>query len=212
VLRVTTVPVVHSGTVLLAVDNFEVECVTEDGAAHRIELAEGRPERCELTALVRVFAVTPRSASSAWPLAVGHRRRPRGVRVVAGTRPCDAAGPRSDGGGDRPAAVLAGRTAADGRSRSHVPDYFASRADGSAVVVDCWPVDRRDRPRDVATFATTRRASTEVRWEYRLVGAPDSIMVGNVRRLVGYRRPRHHLGELAEQLREVAAQRCTTSW
>lgn len=72
-------------------------------------------------------------------------------------------------------------TAADGRSRSHVPDYFARWADGSAVVVDCRPVDRRDRPRDVAAFEASPRACPEVGWEYRLVGAPDSIMVGNVR-------------------------------
>ena len=87
--------------------------------------------------------------------------------------------------------------------RSHAPDYFARRADGSAVVVDCRPVDRRDRPRDVAAFEATRRACAEVGWEYRLAGAPDSIMVGNVRWLAGYRHPRHHLAEVAGRLREV---------
>jgi hypothetical protein len=34
---------------------------------------------------------------------------------------------------------------------SHAPDFFARRADGSAVVVDCRPVERR-KPRDLAKF------------------------------------------------------------
>jgi hypothetical protein len=40
---------------------------------------------------------------------------------------------------------------ADGKVRSHAPDYFARRVDGSAVVVDCRPVERRP-PRDVAAL------------------------------------------------------------
>src|SRR5664280_2307171 len=37
----------------------------------------------------------------------------------------------------------------DGKLRSHAPDYFARRADGSAVVVDCQPLTRI-KPRDAA--------------------------------------------------------------
>lgn len=37
-------------------------------------------------------------------------------------------------------------TADAGKPVSHVPDFFARRRDGSAVVVDCRPVERR-RPR-----------------------------------------------------------------
>ena len=40
---------------------------------------------------------------------------------------------------------------AAGRPDSHAPDFFARRSDGSAVVVDCRPVERR-RPREVAKF------------------------------------------------------------
>jgi hypothetical protein len=40
---------------------------------------------------------------------------------------------------------------------SHAPDFFARRTDGSAVVVDCRPVERR-RPRDVAKFDATALA------------------------------------------------------
>jgi hypothetical protein len=34
-------------------------------------------------------------------------------------------------------------TAEEGETRSHVPDYFAERASGAALVVDCRPEDRR---------------------------------------------------------------------
>src|SRR6478736_3394179 len=38
-----------------------------------------------------------------------------------------------------------------GRYRSHAPDYFVRRVDGSAVVVDCRPEHRR-KPRDLVAF------------------------------------------------------------
>lgn len=76
-------------------------------------------------------------------------------------------------------------TTVEGKTRSHVPDYFARRVDGSAVVVDCRPVERRPL-RDVAAFEATRQACGLLGWEYRLVGAPDanqdreSAVVGRV--------------------------------
>lgn len=60
---------------------------------------------------------------------------------------------------------------ADGKSRSHAPDYFARRADGSAVVIDCRPAERI-KPRDAAKFDATRDACELVGWDYRLVGVP----------------------------------------
>jgi hypothetical protein len=80
--------------------------------------------------------------------------------------------------------------APDGRGVAHAPDYFARRVDGSAVVVDCRPVERRPA-RDLAKFDATRQACELLGWEYRLVGAADSILVRNVRWLAGYRHPRH---------------------
>jgi hypothetical protein len=44
-----------------------------------------------------------------------------------------------------------------GKEVLHVPDFFARRADGSAVVTDCRPAERRP-PRDVAKFEATERA------------------------------------------------------
>jgi hypothetical protein len=45
-------------------------------------------------------------------------------------------------------------TTAEGQGRSHAPDYLARRADGSAVVVDCRPMERR-RARDLTKFGAT---------------------------------------------------------
>jgi len=89
-----------------------------------------------------------------------------------------------------------------GRWVSHAPDYFARRADGSGVVVDCRPVERI-KPRDLVKFDATRRACVQVGWEYRLVGAVDAVLAANVRWLAGYRHPRHRVEPVAGQLREV---------
>ena len=93
---------------------------------------------------------------------------------------------------------------ADGKVRSHAPDYFARRVDGSAVVVDCRPVERRP-PRDVAAFEATRRACGLLGWGYRLVGAPDTVMTANLRWLAGYRHPRHDIPALSAALRAAFA-------
>ncbi len=93
---------------------------------------------------------------------------------------------------------------AAGKPDSHAPDFFARRSDGSAVVVDCRPVERR-RPRDVAKFEATARACALAGWEYRLLGAPDALVTANLRWLAGYRHPRHHLAETVEVLRRVFA-------
>ncbi|WP_281275786.1 TnsA-like heteromeric transposase endonuclease subunit [Thermomonospora umbrina] len=69
---------------------------------------------------------------------------------------------------------------AEGKTRSHVPDYFARRGDGSGVVIDCRPMGRR-KPRDVVAFEATRRACEAVGWEDRLVGSADEVLVRNVR-------------------------------
>ncbi|GAA1892113.1 TnsA-like heteromeric transposase endonuclease subunit [Streptantibioticus ferralitis] len=92
-----------------------------------------------------------------------------------------------------------------GKGISHAPDYFARRGDGCAVVVDCRPADRRG-PRDWAKFEATQTACDQVGWEFRLVGAPDAVVVRNVRWLAGYRHPRHWLEPVVRGLREVFAE------
>jgi hypothetical protein len=96
-------------------------------------------------------------------------------------------------------------TGENGRSRSHAPDYFVRRDDGSGVVVDCRPVERRGE-RDVAAFEATARACSEVGWDYRLVGMLDRVLAGNLRWLAGYRHPRHLLTQVAEGLRAVVCE------
>ncbi|MGH3275169.1 MAG: TnsA-like heteromeric transposase endonuclease subunit [Streptosporangiaceae bacterium] len=95
-------------------------------------------------------------------------------------------------------------TTGQGEVRSHVPDYFADRADGPALVVDCRPADRRN-PRDLAAFEATRRACGLAGWEYRLTGALDPVSTANLRWLSGYRHPRYGIPEAAEALRAAFA-------
>jgi len=95
-------------------------------------------------------------------------------------------------------------TTAEGEARSHAPDYFARRADGSALVIDCRP-DDRIKPRDAVAFAATERVCEWLGWQYRRLGAADPVVTGNVRWLSGYRHPRHDRPMLAAALREVFA-------
>ncbi|MEU0485215.1 TnsA-like heteromeric transposase endonuclease subunit [Streptosporangium sp. NPDC006013] len=87
----------------------------------------------------------------------------------------------------------------EGKVRSHAPDYFARRADGSALVVDCRPLERI-KPRDAVKFEATRRACERLGWDYRVVGAVDAMVGGNVRWLSGYRHPRHARDEVTTAL------------
>lgn len=96
--------------------------------------------------------------------------------------------------------------AEDGSARSHAPDYFARRSDGTAVVVDCRP-DDRIRERDAEAFAATARACELVGWEYRRVGSAEPVMVENVRWLAGYRQPRFLRSAIAAELAVVFRRR-----
>jgi hypothetical protein len=91
-----------------------------------------------------------------------------------------------------------------GKQRSHVPDYFARLADGSALALDCRPADRI-KPKDQLAFDATRHACAVLGWRYEIVDAPASTMLANVRWLAGYRHPRHGLAEVSTALRAVFA-------
>jgi hypothetical protein len=94
----------------------------------------------------------------------------------------------------------------DGAARTHAPDFFARRRDGTGVLVDCRP-DDRIRARDAEAFAATEAACQVVGWEYRRVGAVGSVLVENVRWLAGYRQPRFMRPAIAGELLTVFAQR-----
>jgi hypothetical protein len=65
-----------------------------------------------------------------------------------------------------------------GERLKHAPDFLGRPADGSAVVVDCRPAERRP-PRDVAKFDATAVACEALGWEYRLVSATDPVVTAN---------------------------------
>jgi TnsA-like endonuclease N terminal len=75
------------------------------------------------------------------------------------------------------------------RSRRHAPDFFARRADGTAVVIDVRPDDRVPA-RDAETFTVTAHACEAAGWEYRRAGDLDPVLVANVRWLSRYRHRR----------------------
>lgn len=119
-----------------------------------------RWHRCRTTFAGRACrcASSPRSGAAASERAavVGDEGRAYRVRVLAGTR--SSAGPGLRPGGDRDR-VPAGLAVLDRRcGRLHAPDYFARRANGSAVMVDCRPAERR-KPRDIEKF---KAASTPI--------------------------------------------------
>ncbi|CRK55295.1 hypothetical protein [Alloactinosynnema sp. L-07] len=93
-------------------------------------------------------------------------------------------------------------TTVEGKRRSHAPDYFARRVDGSALVLDCRPEDRIG-PRDRVAFEATAAACAVLGWRYEVVGAVEPVLMGNTRWLAGYRHPRHDLPVVSAALREV---------
>jgi hypothetical protein len=184
----------------LSASDFEVDYVAEDGTQHRVLLADAWSVRFEAVAPARRFNLRKRqrhlpgrwwSATDAGH--VGYESWLERDHVMALDFDPSVVGIASQ-------PFWLSWTTAEGRRISHAPDYFARWADGSAVVVDCRPVERRPA-RDLAKFDATRQACALVGWEYRLVGAPDLITTANLRWLAGYRHPRHDLPGLAAALR-----------
>lgn len=183
---------------------FEVEFVSDDGAGRCVPLAEARALPFERFRPVRRFAARKgqRHLSGLWWSAttgghVGFESWLERDHLMLLDFDPGVAGISSQpfwlrwpGEGSRPV--------------SHAPDFFARRDDGSAIVMDCRPADRRG-PADAAKFDATARACALAGWEYRLVGAADQVVAANVRWLAGYRHPRHHRHEPAAGLRRVFA-------
>lgn len=89
--------------------------------------------------------------------------------------------------------------------RSHVPDFFARRGDGTGVVVDCRP-GNRIKPRDREVFEATAELCEGVGWEFRLVTGHDEVWLANVRWLAGYRLGRFWREPAASLLLKVFAE------
>lgn len=132
----------------ISVAAFEVGYVCGDGAEHRVPLAGVLAVSFEQGLPVHRFASQQgrRHLSGLW--------RACRVRVLAGTTLLALDfDPAVTGIASQPF-WLCWTGAADGRA-SHAPDYFARRADGSAVVVDCRPAERR-KPRTSASSTRCR--------------------------------------------------------
>jgi hypothetical protein len=75
--------------------------------------------------------------------------------------------------------------------RAHIPAYFARRADGTGIVVDCRTRNTR-KPDDPTAVTAIRDACAYARWDHLLVTGHDPVWIENLRWLAGYRHPRHH--------------------
>ena len=191
--------------VTLSADGFEFGYVAGDGAQHRVRLADAWAVRFEAMVPARRFNARKgqRHLSGRWwsgtdGVHVGYESWLERDHVMA----LDF-DPTVVGIASQPFWLF--WTRVEGRVRSHAPDYFARRVDGTAVVVDCRPVERRP-PRDVAAFEATIRACELLGWEYRLVGSTNPILTANLRWLAGYRHPRHSIPALAGALRAAFAE------
>ena len=184
------------------VDGFELAYVTRDGEQARVALAEAWSLRLERAEPVRRFASYrgQRHLPGLWWSATDQRHVGYESWLERDHLAAFDFDPEVVAIASQPFWLF--WTSEAGKTRSHAPDYFLGRGAGSAVVVDCRPVERRPS-RDVAAFEATRVACELAGWEYRLVGAPDPVMTANIRWLAGYRHPRHLLAETADRLRRI---------
>jgi hypothetical protein len=90
------------------------------------------------------------------------------------------------------------------RVRQHVPDLFLRRVDGTAVLLDCRPVRRRDERFGEAADVNAAFCA-QVGWGYAVVGEPEPVPAANLRWLAGYRHPRFHDTSVATRLDEAFA-------
>src|SRR6476660_6496419 len=88
-------------------DGFEVSYVLDDGAVHLVPLAWAWEMPLERSLPVRRFTSRKGQRPLSGSVVVSHHRRPRGVRVLVGTRSCAASGFRPVRGRPRVAAVVA---------------------------------------------------------------------------------------------------------
>lgn len=87
---------------------------------------------------------------------------------------------------------------ATGRARSHVPDLLEQRSDGSVVLWDARPQERRDDKFEEAV-AVTAAACTEVGWRHAVFTGHGRAHRYTLRWLASFRSPRPwHLAARAE--------------
>lgn len=72
--------------------------------------------------------------------------------------------------------------------RSHVPDYFARRSDGTALLADVRPAELIE-PEDEIKFELTRRLAAALGWSYLVFDQLPGATQSNLRFLLRYRDP-----------------------
>ncbi len=72
--------------------------------------------------------------------------------------------------------------------RSHAPDYFVRRSDGSALLVDVKPVELI-KPEDSIKFELTRQLAAALGWSYLVFDQLPGATQANLRFLLRYRDP-----------------------
>lgn len=197
----------HGGTSAPPGDGFEVGYLTEDGAHARVPLTDAWGLRLESASPARSFTSYKgqRHFPGRWWASTEERHVGYESWLERDHLMLLDFDPEIVAIASQPFWLF--WTTAEGKARSHAPDYFARKADGSGLVVDCRPAERR-KPRDVAAFEAAENACELVGWHYRLVGVPDPVVVTNVRWLAGYRHPRHLVVEVAADLREIFSRPC----
>jgi hypothetical protein len=91
------------------------------------------------------------------------------------------------------------------RERRHAPDYFARRADGSAMVVDVRPDELVDA-RSAESFAVMEGACEQAGWAFWRTGGPGRVVAANVRWLAACRHPRCLRPGIADALMAALAE------
>ena len=144
---------------------FELAYVSVDGVEHRVPLSEAWAVPFETGRPVRRFAARKgqRHLSGLWWSATAGAHVGFESWLERGELMRLDFDPAVSGIASQPFWLY--WTDEDGVCMSHAPDYFARRASGAPVVIDCRPVERRPS-RDVAKFDHTAQACELVGREY----------------------------------------------
>lgn len=92
----------------------------------------------------------------------------------------------------------------DGKTKRHVPDFFARLSSGAGMVFDVKPSRYAENPKVKRTFDATRAACEEVGWDYQVASEPDPVFISNVRWLAGFRKAPASLERFRESLLKAA--------
>jgi len=87
----------------------------------------------------------------------------------------------------------------------HVPDIFARRGDGSALLLDVKNPARLDDEPVRLQASRTAALCERLGWDYEMVGEPPAQRWANVFELSGKRRPLHMGQDLVRRLLQLAA-------